>query len=78
MLSEKTLLKINKYNIQVAPSRIKVDKIMAYVDALQTALGFYSDSYQYGDGNGLSWECAPIAKDRGKIAREALGRIKDE
>lgn len=41
---------------------------------LEKVLYYYADSYNYGDGNGLSWESADIRNDRGKRAREILGK----
>lgn len=40
---------------------------------LEKVLYYYADSYNYGDGNGLSWESTDIRNDRGKKAREVLG-----
>lgn len=43
------------------------------IGELETALRYYADSYNYGDGNGLSWRSVNLRNDRGKRAREALG-----
>lgn len=43
------------------------------INELETTLRYYADSYNYGDGNGLSWESVNLRNDRGKRAREVLG-----
>lgn len=43
------------------------------IGELETTLRYYADSYNYGDGNGLSWESTDIRNDRGKRARWVLG-----
>lgn len=43
------------------------------INELDTTLRYYADSYNYGDGNGLSWESVNLRNDRGQRAREVLG-----
>lgn len=62
-----------------ATLRVRVSELEAAMREAEEALGFYADSYQYGEGNGLSWEHCEwklIGADRGVRAREALTTIR--
>lgn len=56
---------------------IFLSKCLARLRAAEGELKFYADSYNYGDGNGMSWECTEISKDRGKRARDHFERAKN-
>lgn len=61
-------------NLELETLKIKYAKAIA-------ALKFYADSYQYGEGNGLSWEHCEhkkIGADRGRLARECLRELGEE
>ena len=65
--------------------KVAEDKYLSVIRTLseknkiyREALEFYADSYNYGDGNGISWECVELSEDRGKKARQALKEADEE